>query len=67
MKKTAKNIVLCLMIAVLSLCLPLSAGAEATDPAETPVIDLDMSGMSGTVVYAQIYNLLSGSVIRRMV
>ena len=70
MKKTARNIALCLMITVLSVCLPFHAGAEAADPAEPPVIDLDMSGMSGTVVYAQIYNLLSdpapwlGKIIR---
>ncbi len=70
MKRTVRSIVLCLMAAVLSVCLPFSAGAEAAGPAEPPVIDLDMSGMSGTVVYAQIYNLLSdpgpwlGKIIR---
>lgn len=70
MKKTAGNIALCLMITVLSVCLPFHAGAEAADPAEPQVIDLDMSGMSGTVVYAQVYNLLSdpapwlGKIIR---
>lgn len=70
MKKTAGKIVLCLIIAVLSVCFPFSAGAEAAVPEETQVIDLDMSGMSGTVVYAQVYNLLSdpapwlGKIIR---
>ncbi len=70
MKKPARSIVLCLMIAVLSVCLPFRAVAESADPAEPLVIDLDMSGMSGTVVYAQIYNLLSdpapwlGKIIR---
>ena len=70
MKKPARNIVFCLMIAVLCVFLPFNASAEAADPAEPPVIDLDMSGMSGTVVYAQIYNLLSdpapwlGKIIR---
>ncbi len=70
MKKTARKIVLCLIIAVLSVCLPFSVGAEAAVPEETLAIDLDMSGMSGTVVYAQIYNLLSdpapwlGKIIR---
>ncbi len=55
MKKTARNIVLCLMTAALFL----NAGAEATAPAEPQTVDLDMSFMSGTVVYAQIYNLMS--------
>ncbi len=59
MKKTARSIVLCLMIIVLSACLPFHTGAESADPADPLVIDLDLSGMSGTVVYAQIYNLLS--------
>jgi hypothetical protein len=70
MKKPARNIVFCLIIAVLYVFLPFNAGAEAADSAEPPVIDLDMSGMSGTVVYAQTYNLLSdpapwlGKIIR---
>ena len=70
MKKTAGNIILCLMAAVLSVCVFCNAGAEAADPAEPPAVDLDISGMSGTVVYAQIYNLLSdpapwiGKIIR---
>ena len=50
MKKTARNIVLCLMTAALFL----NAGAEATAPAEPQTVDLDMSFMSGTVVYADI-------------
>lgn len=57
MKKTAGSIVLCLMIAVLSVCLPFHAAAEAAGETEPPFIDLDMSVMSGTVVYAQVYNL----------
>ena len=70
MKKTAGNIFLCLMIAVLSGCLLFNAGAEDADPAEPLIVDLDLSGMSGTVVYAQVYNLLSdpapwlGKIIR---
>ncbi len=58
MKKTARNTVLCLMTAVLSLCLLFSACAEEADPAELPAVDLDLSDMSGTIVYAQVYNLL---------
>jgi len=70
MRKTAGNIVLCLIITVLSVCLLFHAGAEDAAPAKSLIIDLDMSGMSGTVVYAQIYNLLSdptpwlGKIIR---
>ncbi len=70
MKNSAGRTFLCLMIAVLSLCPLFSAGAEAAEPVEPLTVDLDLSGMSGTVVYAQIYNLLSdpdpwlGKIIR---
>ncbi len=59
MKHTVRKIIPCLMTVVLSLCLFFHAGAEAANPANRLAVDLDMSGMSGTVVYAQIYNLLS--------
>ena len=59
MKKAAEKIALCLMMAVLSMCLFFTAGAETAVPAAPLTVDLDMSGMSGTVVYAQIYNLIS--------
>ncbi len=70
MRNTVRMIVLFLMTAALSMCFIFTAGAEAADPARPAAIDLDMSGMSGTVVYAQIYNLLSdpapwlGKIIR---
>ncbi len=70
MKNTVRMIALCLITAVLSAGLLINAGAEAEDPAEPLTVDLDMSGMSGTVVYAQIYNLVSdpapwlGKIIR---
>lgn len=70
MRNTVRMIVLFLMTAALSMCFFFAAGAEAADPARPAAIDLDMSGMSGTVVYAQIYNLLSdpapwlGKIIR---
>ena len=70
MKKTARKTFPCLMAAVLSACLLFSAGAEPANPAEPLIIDMDMTGMSGTVVYAQIYNLLTdpapwlGKIIR---
>ncbi len=59
MKKNAWKIVLCLMAAFLSVCILPGAGAETAGPAEPPVIDLDLSALSGTVVYAQIFNLVS--------
>ena len=58
MKKTARAFALCFIAAVLSACFLFSAGAEETAPAEMPPVDLDLSCMSGMVVYAQIYNLL---------
>jgi hypothetical protein len=59
MKSTVRIFILWLVIIVLSMCHLFSAGAETADPSEMPAVDLDLSGMSGTVVYAQIYNLLS--------
>lgn len=59
MKKTARIFVSFLMAAVLSVCPFFSAGTETEVPAEPPAVDMDLSVMSGTVVYAQIYNLLS--------
>lgn len=70
MKNTAKVFFFFLMIAALCTSLLFSAGAEEADPAEPLTVDLDISGMSGTIVYAQIYNLLSdpapwiGKIIR---
>ncbi len=70
MKHTVRIIISCLMTVVLSMCFFFQAGAEAADPEKQLTIDLDMSGMSGTVVYAQIYNLMSdpapwtGKIIR---
>ena len=59
----------CLML-VLAVC-PVSPGiAETADPPEPLTVDLDLSVMSGTMVYAQVWNLLSnpdeflGKVIR---
>ena len=63
MKKAVLLPVLGLVILLLTSCAP--AGGNPPVPAETapaaaPVtVDLDLSGMSGTVVYAQVYNLLS--------
>ena len=54
MKRTALFALL-LLLPLLLLPLPKTA-AEA--PADGPFIDLDLSKMSGTIVYAQILNLL---------
>jgi len=59
MRKTVRNLVLFLIAAVLSVCPFCSMYAEAETPEEPPIIDMDISGMSSTLAYAQIYNLLS--------
>ncbi len=59
MKKKISVLVLC-VLAVLTISCPIS-GAEAPDALLTPepaVIDLDLSVLSGTVVYAQVYNMM---------
>lgn len=57
MKKVILILVLFLAVALLTSCTV--SGEEKAEPAATPmVIDLDLSGMSGTVVYAQVYNLM---------
>lgn len=70
MKKTVRNLILVLLAALLSVCPLRGTPAESEPPAEPLFVDLDLSRMSGTVVYAQIYNLLSdpapwlGKIIR---
>lgn len=59
MKKTVRLLILCL--AVCLLCAGCSAGEtepSAPSATEPPFIDLDLAGLSGTVVYAQVYNLV---------
>ena len=56
MKKNFRTFMLLALVFTLAACLPACAGAET---AAAPVtVDLDLSVMSGTVVYAQVYNLL---------
>ena len=58
MKKAAMILLLCLIGCVLAGCA--ASTADANTPAATPeplVVDLDLSKLSGTVVYAQVYNL----------
>ena len=71
MKKIAMILLLCLLGAVLAGCS--SSVSEEPAPSATPeplTVDLDLSGLSGTVVYSQVYNILSepepymGKVIR---
>ena len=53
MKTSARLLALCLAVFVLAGC-PAGGSASETEP----FIDLDLSAMSGTVVYAQVYNLM---------
>ena len=57
MKKIFRVLTLCLLFSVLSVCLVFGSSAE-TSPAESVFVDLDLSAMSGTVVYAQVYNMM---------
>ena len=71
MKKMFRVFVFLLSLSILVSSLScVSAGEPAADSGEEPFIDLDLTGMSGTIVYAQVYNLLSdpspwrGKIIR---
>ena len=55
MKQPVRNLILCLIAVILSVCPLFGASAESEDLTEPFVIDLDLSAMSGTVVYAQVY------------
>ena len=60
MKKMIRIFVFLLFLSVLMSGLScISVGETATDSEEQLFIDLDLAGMSGTIVYAQVYNLLS--------
>jgi len=58
MKKNTQVIIFCLMSCIWAFSFLCGAGAEAPGPEEPLIADLDLSGMSGTVVYAQVYNML---------
>lgn len=70
MKKHVSRLIFSLIAVILSVCFLMGAGAEKANLAEPLVIDLDLSNMSGTVVYAQVYNMMCdpdsylGKVIR---
>lgn len=71
MKKMMLVLVFCMICAVMAGCsssnnaaqqpqaAEVAAAAEPGAPAETVKVDIDMSAMSGTVVYSQIYNLVT--------
>ena len=59
MKKSALILMLCVSCACLAFFS--FAAAESTEdaPAENPLtVDLDLSKMSGTIVYSQVYNMM---------
>ena len=59
MKNRIPVLALCVLM-ILTMTCPVS-GAEMQDSSPTPeppVIDLDLSVLSGTVVYAQVYNMM---------
>ncbi len=61
MKKIICVALLCLMAVALSACSSSTADTGAVTVAATPeplVVDLDLSRLSGTVVYSQVYNMM---------
>ena len=58
MRKACLFSVLCLLSCTWVLFSMCGACAEVSVPQEPVIVDLDLSGMSGTVVYAQVYNML---------
>lgn len=58
MKKTVRLIILFLVAAVSFVLFSFGANAETAVPEKPLTVDLDLSGMSGTIVYSQVYHLL---------
>ena len=58
MKKSFRMFILCLTALALAACSVYGAGTGTAAAEEEQPIDLDLSVMSGTIVYAQIYNLM---------
>ncbi len=57
MKKIIPILMLCLVAVLMISCS--TSGADENAPEPTPmIIDLDLSEMSGTIVYSQIYNMM---------
>ncbi len=69
MKKTAMLLILCLMTGIFAGGVP-SAAEPVTPAAKNYKVDLDLSKLSGTVVFSQVYNMMAdpepylGMVIR---
>ncbi len=59
MNKGILVIILCLCCAFLTACASSAVDAGAIEPTATPlVVNLDLSKLSGTVVYSQVYNMM---------
>ncbi len=59
MKKGIPVIVLCLACSFLTACASSAAGTGSAMPAAVPLtVDLDLSKLSGTLVYSQVYNMM---------
>ena len=59
MKKLILVLMLCAACILLSSCASSTADNAAVAPTSAPLkVDLDLSGMSGTVVYSQVYNMM---------
>ena len=59
MKKGILIAMLCLVCAILTACASSAADPGAAAPTAAPlVVDLDLSKLSGTVVYSQVYNMM---------
>ena len=59
MKRLFPVLLLCILSILVAACTV--SAAEAPDAAasrEPPAVDLDLSLLSGTVVYAQVYNMM---------
>ncbi len=60
MKKGILVIMLCLACAFLTACASSDADTGTAAPTAAPLVaDLDLSMLSGTVVYSQVYNMMS--------
>ena len=59
MKKRIAVLLICLSVTLLTTCTVSGAEPAGVGPAAGPqAVDLDLSALSGTVVYAQVYNMM---------
>ena len=59
MKKTALTLMLCMLCALLTACASSAADTKPAVPTPEPLtVELDLSKLSGTVVYSQVYNIM---------